>query len=163
MLYVMLVVCGQVMALIRPKKHSIHPAGSLLCSYFVTIVDITTDIHIILNTIHAPSIYTSPAPASWVPICLPKYNPQHFAHAYISFLCRQEDRGPADQPTAPVTEPYIPDESRDQMLEADNNRVARKVELPVPNVVLVCISLGADMDSVRGWSNAASQVSNVFH
>ena len=27
MLYVVLIVCGQVMALIRPRKHSIHPAG----------------------------------------------------------------------------------------------------------------------------------------
>ncbi|KAH8113567.1 vacuolar fusion protein MON1, partial [Phellopilus nigrolimitatus] len=66
-LYVMLIARGRVVTLVRPKKHSVHPA----------------DLHILLNTIHAPAIVE--APASWLPVCLPKFNPSGFLHAYVSF------------------------------------------------------------------------------
>ncbi|KAM6494152.1 Trafficking protein Mon1 domain containing protein [Amanita muscaria] len=137
-LYVILVVCDQVVALIRPKKHSIHPA----------------DIHIILNTIHSPSISNSPASASWIPICLPKCNPQNFAHAYISFLCRQEDRVPLNPPTAIISESDVSDNVADPLPGPSNSKIG---DVQSPNVVLVCISTGADMDIIQSWSNSCSQ------
>ncbi|KJA17429.1 hypothetical protein HYPSUDRAFT_146508, partial [Hypholoma sublateritium FD-334 SS-4] len=77
MLYIILIANNRVVTLIRPKKHSIHPA----------------DLHIILNTIHSPSIYNSPANASWIPVCLPKFNPTGFVNAYITFLRRDDTEG----------------------------------------------------------------------
>ncbi|KAJ6585164.1 vacuolar fusion protein MON1 [Mycena capillaripes] len=76
-LYVVLVARGRVITLVRPRKHSIHPA----------------DIHILLNTIHAPSILNSPASASWIPVCLPKFNPAGFVNAYISFPRKDDGIG----------------------------------------------------------------------
>jgi len=67
-LYVALVSSGLVVTLVRPKKHSIHPA----------------DLHILLNTLSSPSLASTPI--SWLPICLPKFNPNKFLHAYISHL-----------------------------------------------------------------------------
>ncbi|EDR13724.1 uncharacterized protein LACBIDRAFT_245305 [Laccaria bicolor S238N-H82] len=75
-LYVILIAKDKVVTLIRPRKHSIHPA----------------DLHIILNTLHSPSILNSPASASWIPFCLPKFNPSGFVNAFIAFL-RKDDTG----------------------------------------------------------------------
>ncbi|KIY45577.1 DUF254-domain-containing protein [Fistulina hepatica ATCC 64428] len=80
-LYVLLVAQGRVITLIRPKKHSVHPS----------------DIHILINTVYAPSIIRSLAISSWIPLCLPKFNSGGFVNAYISFL-----RGVATPATASV-------------------------------------------------------------
>ncbi|PFH53895.1 hypothetical protein AMATHDRAFT_186512 [Amanita thiersii Skay4041] len=117
-LYIMLVAWGQVVTLIRPRKHSIHPA----------------DIHIILNTIHSPSIYDSPAPSSWIPVCLPKYNSQIFVNAYISFLRREDEHNSSS---------------------TQQNQDCSRAQLQ--SVALVCISSGGDMDLIRGWCNDAAQ------
>ncbi|KAJ7600833.1 trafficking protein Mon1-domain-containing protein [Mycena floridula] len=74
-LYVILVGRGRVITLIRPKKHSIHPS----------------DVHILLNTIHSPSIVNSPASSSWIPVCLPKFKPEGFVNAYISFMRKDQE------------------------------------------------------------------------
>lgn len=66
MLYVVLVAGSRVITLARPRKHSIHPG----------------DLHVLLNTVTAPSLRDSPA--SWLPICLPKFNPAGFLHAYVA-------------------------------------------------------------------------------
>ena len=80
----MLVARGRVITLVRPKKHSVHPAGTsvicdAICFYLSGI-----DLHVLLNTIHAPAIFESPA--AWLPICLPKFNPSGFLHVYVNFL-----------------------------------------------------------------------------
>lgn len=54
------------------------------------------DLHILLNTIHAPAIFDSPA--SWLPICLPKFNPGGFLHAYVNFLRHGELVSPESTP-----------------------------------------------------------------
>jgi len=71
-LYVMLVSRGRVLTIVRPRKRSVHPA----------------DLHILLNTIHAPAIFdaATTTPVSWLPICLPKFNSDGFLHAYVQFL-----------------------------------------------------------------------------
>ncbi|BGP11298.1 Vacuolar fusion protein mon1 [Rhodotorula toruloides] len=96
LLYVLLLAKGRLVTLLRPKKHSIHP----------------TDLHLLLSTIYAKRKSASPSPSatptlngdpppprpprsspllepgaeSWLPICLPRFNPRGFLHAYISFL-----------------------------------------------------------------------------
>ena len=85
MLYIILIANNRVVTLIRPKKHSIHPAGRSNCISLVILAHLYfSDLHIILNTIHSPSIYNSPANASWIPVCLPKFNPSGFVNAYIT-------------------------------------------------------------------------------
>ncbi|BEJ08510.1 hypothetical protein CcaverHIS641_0506040 [Cutaneotrichosporon cavernicola] len=73
LLYVLLIAGGRIVTLLRPRRHAVHPA----------------DMHLLFNT-----IATSPTlreVETWLPICLPKFNPQGFVHAYISFI--REDVG----------------------------------------------------------------------
>ena len=105
-LYALLVVDDKVVTITRPRKHSIHP----------------TDLHILLATIAAPSIKGTTA--SWLPICLPKFNASGFLHAYVSFI-----RSEGDTP-------------------GENAETERK-----PSIVLILISASGDFDSVRAWSS----------
>ncbi|KIY72503.1 DUF254-domain-containing protein [Cylindrobasidium torrendii FP15055 ss-10] len=113
-LYVILISQGRVVTLIRPKKHSIHPA----------------DIHILLNTAHNPSIYNSPASSSWIPICLPKFNSSGFLNMYISFLQREDHEG-----------------STFSAASSD----------AVDSTALICISSGANVDTIRTWCDGVKQ------
>ncbi|EUC61720.1 trafficking protein MON1 [Rhizoctonia solani AG-3 Rhs1AP] len=80
-LYVILFSGDKVITLVRPRKHSIHPS----------------DLHLLLNTLSAPALRSS-ASASWLPICLPKFNPQGFLYCYVSFLdAEQDSQDPADE------------------------------------------------------------------
>ncbi|KAJ9125542.1 hypothetical protein QFC22_000504 [Naganishia vaughanmartiniae] len=68
LLYVLLVVDNKIVTLLRPRKHSIHP----------------TDLHLLLNVLSAsPALRTS---ETWLPICLPKFNPDGFVYAFISYV-----------------------------------------------------------------------------
>ncbi|KAJ3922593.1 vacuolar fusion protein MON1 [Lentinula edodes] len=69
-LYIILVTQGEIITIVRPKKHSVHPA----------------DIHILLTTLASPSISNSPAAAMWVPLCLPKWNEGRMVNAYVDDL-----------------------------------------------------------------------------
>ncbi|KAK0187930.1 vacuolar fusion protein MON1 [Armillaria mellea] len=123
-LYVILIARGRVVTLIRPKKHSIHPA----------------DIHILMNTVHNPSIYNSPAAASWIPICLPKFNPNGFVNAYISFFQRDNlEEAMTLSPSTPQSSPSV------NVVDADIG------------TALVCLSGGADFDTIRSWCDGVTQ------
>nr|GAT60115.1 predicted protein [Mycena chlorophos] len=128
-LYVVLVARGRVISLVRPKKHSIHPA----------------DIHILLNTIHAPSILNSPASASWIPVCLPKFNHSGFVNAYISFP--RKDDGLQVQTPAPAA-------------ETPATSVSLSLSRPLDSgIALVCISAGggtSDFESIRTWCDGVT-------
>ncbi|KAL1667017.1 DUF254-domain-containing protein [Schizophyllum commune] len=166
-LYVVLMARGRVVTLIRPRKHSVHPA----------------DIHILLNTVYAPSILNAPASTSWIPLCLPKFNPSGFVNAYISFLSRP-DSPPAIIPVQPSGNPETasqttsisppapssqvslhPDQASQEPSRAptpssasvDDVSLAEKAPYDDPNVVLVCISGGAEFDVVRGWCDSACE------
>ncbi|KAF8630953.1 hypothetical protein AX17_005309 [Amanita inopinata Kibby_2008] len=141
-LYVILVACGQVITLIRPKKHSIHPA----------------DIHIILNTVHSPSIINSPASASWIPVCLPKYNSQTFVNAYISFLRREDHQGSHDLPPILMQDSGAPEVTQGLGPEVRKSLAVDGGLTSSSNVVLVCISGSGDMDVTRGWCDTVAQV-----
>ncbi|KAJ6475067.1 trafficking protein Mon1-domain-containing protein [Mycena vitilis] len=133
-LYVVLVARGRVITLVRPRKHSIHPA----------------DIHILLNTMHVPSIFNSPASASWIPVCLPKFNPTGFVNAYISFP-RKDDGLDAEQPTptdAAVDEP-------EASVATLKPRYAQNAL--DSGIGLVCISGGGDFETIRNWCDSATE------
>ncbi|KAJ7644013.1 vacuolar fusion protein MON1 [Roridomyces roridus] len=121
-LYVLLVARGRVITIVRPKKHSIHPA----------------DIHLLLNTIHAPSILNSPASASWLPVCLPKFNPSGFVNAYISFP-RKDDGLEAEQPDEQIPQPRYTSHALDS------------------GIGLVCISGGGDFETIRTWCDSVTE------
>ncbi|KAK7048518.1 trafficking protein Mon1-domain-containing protein [Favolaschia claudopus] len=130
-LYVVLVARGRVITIVRPKKHSIHPA----------------DIHILLNTIHAPSILNSPASASWIPVCLPKFNPSGFVNAYISFP-RKDDGLELEQQT-----------SSESGLENSVLTVKPRYSQHAldSGIGLVCISGGGDFETIRSWCDSATE------
>lgn len=61
LLYVVLIAGGHIVTLLRPRKHLVHPS----------------DLHLVLNTAASLSGET------FLPICLPKFNPAGFVHALI--------------------------------------------------------------------------------
>lgn len=68
LLYVLLVAGNNIITLLRPRKHSIHPS----------------DLHLLLNTLSSSS--TLQSSEIWIPICFPKFNPAGFVHAYVSYI-----------------------------------------------------------------------------
>ncbi|KIJ17802.1 hypothetical protein PAXINDRAFT_161913 [Paxillus involutus ATCC 200175] len=135
-LYIILVARGQVITLVRPKKHSIHP----------------TDIHIIVNTIHTPSIFNSPAAASWIPVCLPKFNAAGFVNAYISFL-RKPERREAD---ASNRDSDVLEDGPDHAGERTDDASRRGAPWDA-SIGLVCISGGGEFETVRGWCDTVAE------
>ncbi|KAJ9091294.1 hypothetical protein QFC20_007671 [Naganishia adeliensis] len=68
LLYVLLIADDKIVTLLRPRKHSIHP----------------TDLHLLLNVLSSsPALRTA---ETWLPICLPKFNPGGFVYAFISYI-----------------------------------------------------------------------------
>lgn len=138
-LYVILIVQECVVTLVRPKKHSIHPA----------------DLHILINTIHSPSIMNSSASASWLPVCLPKFNSAAFVNAYVTFLGSTPEEG-AHAPEAGETAP--PKENVDSV-EAPSEPVmtAELAGGSRPKIALVCVCGSTDFEAVRKWCDTVSQ------
>ncbi|KAF5338985.1 hypothetical protein D9611_008733 [Ephemerocybe angulata] len=137
-LYIILIAKDRVLTLIRPRKHSIHPA----------------DLHIILNTINTPSVYNNPAPTSWIPFCLPKFNSTGFVNAFVSFL--RSDEPPSNPSRAASPAPSGPNDS--DRASSSSDKSSQKSPSSILNdngVALVCISGGSDVDAIRGWSEAA--------
>ncbi|KAF5315324.1 hypothetical protein D9619_006994 [Psilocybe cf. subviscida] len=136
MLYIVLIANNRVVTLLRPKKHSIHPA----------------DLHILLNTIHSPSIYNSPANASWIPICLPKFNPSGFVNSYITFLRKDEAvdlQHPSTRPTSPASEEVSTTSGGTTSDEQDPQE-----SLNESGIALVCVTGGGDLEVIRNWCNS---------
>ncbi|KZT23471.1 DUF254-domain-containing protein [Neolentinus lepideus HHB14362 ss-1] len=160
MLYVILVANGHVVTLVRPKKHSIHPA----------------DLHLLINMIYAPSILTSPAAVSWLPICLPKFNPNGFVNAYVNFLVREQGEEDAvgkkgqgaehPETSTPVEEANEEGSQSVSMPAAASEGPQRPVtptgetaldkekEGKEVDIGLVCISAGPDFETVRTWCDS---------
>ena len=100
-----------------------------------------------MNTIHSPSVFNSPASASWIPVCLPRFNPSGFVNMYITFL-RKDDPGSSETFTpGNTTGPPIHD-------------TANTTEgLNESGIALVCISAGGDFEMIRTWGDSVIQVS----
>ena len=145
------------------------------------------DLHILINTIHSPSIINSSAAASWLPICLPKFNPSAFVNAYVSFLRRGDDHrepatppigvsapGAATRPQSPTTPTAgagtsvhsgsaegtaspVKDEADSKNVAASEHEASEQRD-PHVDIGLVCVSGLADFEAVRGWCTTASEV-----
>jgi vacuolar fusion protein MON1 len=69
LLYAILLAQDRLVTLVRPRRHSLHPA----------------DLHLLFNMVTAVSSFRA-APESWAPVCLPKFNAKGFLYAHVSFL-----------------------------------------------------------------------------
>jgi vacuolar fusion protein MON1 len=116
------------------------------------------DIHILLNTVHSPSIANSPASSSWIPICLPKFNPSSFVNAYISFLHKDD----VDEVQAGGSTPNAEDatDSRSPSISSHNMKSSQPSS-DRRKVTLLCISGGGDLDAIRAWCATVTQVQSV--
>ena len=127
-----------------------------------------TDIHILINTIHAPSILNSSASASWLPICLPKFNPSAFVNAYVTFIRpgSEADQVVSSPSTSSGTQDDQPEVTTIAKVDADNASISQpsaSVKFPTPPVApveigLVCISGQADFEAVRSWCSTVTEV-----
>jgi len=114
------------------------------------------DVHILLSTILSPSVQNVPASSSWIPVCLPKYNPAGFANTYVSFL--QRDGGEEG-------EPENNREVRSEIADARDGTSSKSTPNTFPgrpNIVLVCISAGNDFDIIRGWCDSVILVRSAL-
>jgi len=141
-LYVILIAQGRVITLVRPKKHSIHPS----------------DLHILVNTIHSPSIINSSAAASWLPVCLPKFNPAAFVNAYVMFLQRDDEIVIEPQSPRITSDSTSANGDSGQSDVASSNTETNAAEKFAPDIGLVCVSGSADFEAVRSWCDTINQV-----
>lgn len=72
LLYGMIVSDARLAAVIRPKRHSLHPS----------------DLYLIFSMLFNASSYRESGNEHWTPICLPKFNSNGFLHAYFHFFSR---------------------------------------------------------------------------
>jgi len=67
--YALLVAQGQLVHLVRPKKHILFPP----------------DLHLLINFVHSSNAFRD-SEACLTPICLPKFNSSGFLHLYVCYL-----------------------------------------------------------------------------
>lgn len=120
-LYALVVVDEKVVTIARPKKHTVHPA----------------DLHVLLATVGSPAIKGNTA--SWLPICLPKFNPNGLLHSYASYLPTHS--------TPPNTE-------EGEWEEGDQPEQGNEID---PSICLVIVSASGDFESVREWADVATR------
>jgi vacuolar fusion protein MON1 len=117
-----------------------------------------------MNTAHSPSIVNSSASASWLPLCLPKYNPSGFVNVFVTFL--QSETYSNAGPSAP--EPKVkqrgsapgdsPSSALEDMAKADTSLPQRDTSSGT-DVGLVCVTANGDFESIRAWCNVVVGVS----
>ncbi|KAJ1728393.1 Vacuolar fusion protein mon1 [Coemansia sp. Benny D160-2] len=67
-LYAMVVADMKLMALVRPRKHSLHPA----------------DLHLLFSMVASKAFMNGGE--HWTPVCFPRFNDQGFLHVYVSYI-----------------------------------------------------------------------------
>jgi hypothetical protein len=169
LLYLILVARGRVITLARPKKHSIHPAGNVgPIQFAVSYISFSVDLHILMNTAHSPSIMNSSASASWLPLCLPKYNPSGFVHVFVTFLqpeSRPDSGAPAPEPKAksrispPGDLPSSASAREGVSTKVDPSSSDRDTG-PGADVGLICVTANGDFESIRAWCGVVTEVSH---
>jgi vacuolar fusion protein MON1 len=150
---------------VRPKKHSIHPAGNIsriqsAMSYLWS----SLDLHVLMNTAHSPSIVNSAASASWLPLCLPKYNPSGFVHVFVTFLQSEaySDSGaPAPESKAKSRISPSGDPPSETLAQGDGSKaeLSNRDTISVPDVGLICVTANGDFESIRAWCGVVTGVS----
>lgn len=122
LLYVLLLARQRIVTLVRPRKHSVHPA----------------DCQLLVNTVYGTKALKESGTESWVPICLPKFAPQGFVHAHVSFL------DATDEKTAEKTE-----DGKGKKLKVKDQ----------PDLALVLVTGNRDgFEELSAWRNQIIQV-----
>ncbi|KAJ6127063.1 hypothetical protein N7523_002675 [Penicillium sp. IBT 18751x] len=70
LLYGLVVAGGQLVSVVRPKKHSLHPG----------------DLQLLFNMIFEADGVKAGGGESWIPVCLPGFNSSGYLYMYVSFL-----------------------------------------------------------------------------
>lgn len=109
-----------------------------------------------MNTVHAPSIFNNSASASWLPICLPKFNSSGFVNAYVQFIREDDDASPK-QDQSPVTPSSEASGSEDtpHKPSVEDDRIQSELSA---GVGLICVSGGAEFDVIRTWGETVTKV-----
>lgn len=69
LLYGLIVAGGQLVSVVRPKKHSLHPG----------------DLHLIFNMLFEAGAVKAAGGENWIPLCLPGFNNTGYLYMYVSF------------------------------------------------------------------------------
>ena len=125
-LYAIVFVDDKVVTIARPKKHTVHPA----------------DMHVLVATIGSPAVKGSAA--SWLPICLPRFNANGLLHTYASYLELPINTAPSTSQAAEAGEAH-----REHEEDSTNDAHA-------PAVCLVIVSASGDFEIVRQWADVAT-------
>lgn len=143
----------------RAAEEALYTSYGFVSQYFMPpdLLALSLDIHIIVNTIHSPSIFNSPAAASWIPICLPKFNPAGFVNAYVTFL-RKPERNEVD---ALNTDSGVLDDGQGHP-SGGMTDASQQAGQSDAGIGLVCISGGGEFETVRGWCDAVAEVRNFI-
>ncbi|OJA17220.1 hypothetical protein AZE42_00206 [Rhizopogon vesiculosus] len=124
------------------------------------IILVARDIHILVNTVYSPSIVNSPASASWIPVCLPKFNPAGFVNAYITFFRRPDADQKSYQRTAADNETDVAETiSASNVTENSQGITSWQTTRLIEDsgIGLVCISGGGEFETVRAWCDTVTQ------
>ena len=153
---------------------SILQVNSFIHTTRVHVVDCTLpDLHILINTIHSPSILNNSAAASWLPVCLPKFNASAFVNAYVMFLPRSDsssapqkalsDKDTASTHTSTEEAPAqgtAEDATAAASLSPSSSTSLSGIAPTRPaEIALVAVSGNANFEAVRGWCDTVSRVS----
>lgn len=117
-----------------------------------------------MNTAHSPSIVNSAASASWLPLCLPKYNPSSFVHVFVTYLQSEaySDSG-ASAPESKAKSRISPsgDPPSETLAQGDSSKaeLSSRDTISVPDVGLICVTANGDFESIRAWCNVVTGVS----
>jgi hypothetical protein len=118
-----------------------------------------------MNTAHSPSIINSSASASWLPLCLPKYNPSVFVHVFVTFLQSEaySDSGAsAPEPKAksrmsPSGDP--PSSKLAQEGDSSKTEPPNRDTISGADVGLICVTANGDFEAIRAWCSVVTGVS----
>ena len=113
-----------------------------------------------MNTAHSPSIVNSSASASWLPLCLPKYNSSGFVNVFVTFL--QSEHNSESSSTAhdskaksrigqPVEPPSPTRIGQEEDTAKTDPFLTRRDNNPGVDVGLLCVTANGDFESIRDW------------
>jgi len=118
-----------------------------------------------MNTAHSPSIVNSSASASWLPLCLPKYNASGFVHVFVTFLQSEaySDSGAsAPEPKAKSRispSGDLPSWTLAQEGDSTKTELPNRDAISSADVGLMCVTSNGDFESIRAWCDVVTGVS----
>jgi hypothetical protein len=89
LLYLLLVADGKIVTLLRPRRHSVHPSGGSTRNLLAFLqrtnpLAALSDLLLVLNMLKTSAALRTQE--TWLPVCLPKFNPDGFVYTFISYV-----------------------------------------------------------------------------